>query len=66
MRVQVDEDRCIGTGQCVFAAPDVFDQDDEYGVVVLLDENPPRELHADVRDAAHACPGRAIAVDEQA
>ncbi len=32
-RVTVDRDRCIGAGQCVLSAQEVFDQD-ETGVVV--------------------------------
>jgi len=32
MRVTVDQDRCIAAGQCVAAAPDVFDQRDEDGM----------------------------------
>lgn len=40
MKVVVDEDKCVAAGQCVAAAMDVFDQRDEDGIVVLLDENP--------------------------
>jgi ferredoxin len=60
MRVSVDEDLCIGAGNCVLTAPDVFDQGEE-GFVVLLDDDPPRELDEDVRLAALRCPARAIA-----
>ena len=34
MRVNADRESCIGSGQCVLDAPDVFDQDDD-GVVSL-------------------------------
>jgi ferredoxin len=64
MRVRVDEDRCVGAGQCVLAAPDVFDQSDDDGIVVLLQERPPAELHDDVRQAARVCPALAIELDE--
>jgi ferredoxin len=36
MKVAVEQDRCVGSGQCVLLAPDVFDQRDEDGSVVLL------------------------------
>ena len=39
MKVTVDEDKCCGAGTCVLLAPDVFDQRDEDGIVVLLDEH---------------------------
>ena len=41
MKVSVDQDKCISSGQCVSHASEVFDQRDEDGVVVLLNENPP-------------------------
>jgi ferredoxin len=63
MKVIVDQDRCIGSGQCVLLAPDVFDQRDEDGIVVLKDANPPSELDDDVAEAAQVCPGLAISVE---
>ena len=64
MKVTVDQDKCVGAGQCVLLAPDVFDQRDEDGVVVLLQENPPAELHDAVRQAAQVCPALAIELAE--
>jgi ferredoxin len=63
VRVIVDQDACICSGQCVLAAPDVFDQSEE-GFVVLLDDDPPHELLEDVRQAAATCPALAITVEE--
>lgn len=64
MKVTVDHDKCVASGQCVLLAPDVFDQRDEDGIVELKDENPPAPLHEDVRQAARVCPSLAIWVDE--
>lgn len=64
MRVIVDVEKCCGAGQCVLLAPKVFDQQDD-GIVLLLDAAPPRELHASVREAANVCPASAITVDER-
>lgn len=64
MRVTVDQNKCVGAGQCLLAAPDVFDQLDEDGIVVLLNPDPPTELTADVKQAATMCPALAITVEE--
>ncbi|MEV6589904.1 ferredoxin [Streptomyces acidicola] len=60
MRVEVDAPKCVAAGQCVLIAPDVFDQSEEDGVVVLLDETPTDALHDVVRESAMSCPAAAI------
>ena len=62
MRVSVDVPRCVASGQCVLIAPEVFDQRDEDGLVVLLDSSPPPSQHAGVRESALVCPAAAIHV----
>lgn len=64
MKVVVDQDKCVGSGQCVLAADDVFDQRDEDGLVALLDASPPEQRLADVRHAAAVCPAAAILVED--
>ncbi|GAA4213094.1 ferredoxin [Actinocatenispora rupis] len=56
MRVTVDVDRCCASGQCVEAAPDVFDQDDDTGLVVLRAERPTAAQLPGVRRAVAVCP----------
>jgi ferredoxin len=63
MRVIVDQDACVSSGQCVLTVAAVFDQNDD-GIVVLLDECPPTELHGAARKAAALCPALAITVIE--
>jgi ferredoxin len=64
MKVTVDQDKCIASGQCVLAVPDVFDQREEDGIVVLLNPSPDSALAEDVKQAASLCPGRAITVED--
>lgn len=64
MKVIVDEDKCVSSGQCVRSAAEVFDQRDDDGVVVLLDEHPPAGQADSVRRAAAACPAQAIHIEE--
>lgn len=64
MKVTVDQDKCVSSGQCALNASDVFDQRDEDGVVVLLDDSPADEQQDNVRKAAAACPALAIDIEE--
>lgn len=64
MKVTVDQDKCVSSGQCVLNAAEVFDQRDEDGVVVLLTTNPEADQADNVRRAAAACPAQAIYVEE--
>ena len=63
LKVRVDLEKCIGAGHCVLRAPRIFDQRDD-GMVILLDESPPPELHAAARKAADLCPSQAITIEE--
>ena len=49
---------------CVLYAPEVFDQNEDDGVVVLLADEPGPALAADTRKAAAACPALAIHLEE--
>ena len=64
MKVSVDEDKCCGSGQCVMLAPEVFDQREDDGVVMLLQVEPDAGRHAAVREAASMCPAAAIALGD--
>jgi ferredoxin len=64
MKVTIDQDRCIGSGQCVLAAAEVFDQRDDDGIVVLLTDDPSPDLHEAVRHAAGFCPALAITLTD--
>jgi len=64
VRVVVDEQRCVGAGQCVWVAPQVFDQRSSDGVVVLRMPEPPSEQEPYVREAAALCPARAIRIED--
>jgi ferredoxin len=64
MKVTVDQNACASSGNCVMNAPQVFDQRDDDGVVVLLNESPPAEQADGTRRAAAACPALAIHIEE--
>jgi len=53
----VDRDACMGSGNCAFWAPGVFDLDED-GIAVVVGDPAGRE--EDVRKAAANCPTSAI------
>jgi ferredoxin len=64
MRVRADRDRCCGSGNCVMTAPEVFDQDDAEGLVLVRAAEVPPALDERVRLAAQLCPAGALEVEE--
>jgi ferredoxin len=64
VRVAADRDVCIGSGNCVFTAPAVFDQDDDEGLVVLLSADVDVQAAGAVRDAVAHCPSGALRIAE--
>ncbi len=59
IEVTVDRSLCIGSGDCVDTAPDVFQLDDEDKAVVVDPDGAPVE---DIIEAAQNCPVSAIFV----
>ncbi|HET7653258.1 MAG TPA: ferredoxin [Acidimicrobiales bacterium] len=59
--ITIDRDTCMGSGNCSFWAPGVFDLDDE-GIAIVLD---PTAAPIDkIRLAEQGCPTRAITLTE--
>ena len=59
IRVEVDRSLCIGSGDCVDTAPDVFQLDSEDKAVVV---DPDGASKDDIVEAAQNCPVSAIFV----
>ncbi|MFJ8812934.1 ferredoxin [Amycolatopsis thermoflava] len=62
-RPLIDANRCEGHARCVARAPELFDVDDE-GVSFVLVEEVPAHLADAAREAAQACPERAISLTD--
>lgn len=62
-RVILDLDTCQGYANCVVAAPEVFDIDEQTATAVLLQEMPDDALRASVEDAVSRCPTEAISLE---
>jgi ferredoxin len=59
LRIEVDRERCMGSGECTYHAPATFDLDGDLKAVVVDAEGDPPEK---VRLAADSCPTRALRV----
>jgi ferredoxin len=59
VRVDADRDACISAGNCVMTAGEVFDQDDD-GIVVVLVPEVSADDEARVREAVKLCPASAL------
>ncbi|WP_431038799.1 ferredoxin [Streptomyces sp. P6-2-1] len=64
-RVTVRTEVCVGAGQCVLAAAEVFDQGEDDGLVRLVDPHPAPALLPSVREARHRCPSGAITLHDE-
>jgi ferredoxin len=62
VRVEIDRDRCMGSGNCAYWAPTVFDLDDEGIAVVVGDPSVDAER---VQLAAEGCPTRSITLKSE-
>ena len=63
MKVVVDFDACAAHGDCVTAAPELFDIGDDDEVVRVLQEEPGEDLREQAEAAADACPMFAITIE---
>ncbi len=59
IRIEVDRDLCIGSGDCVDSQPEVFQLDDEGKAIVIDPDAAPTD---GVVEAAQNCPVTAIFV----
>ncbi len=58
-RVEVDRDRCLGTGTCEMIAPEVFEVGDD-GVVAVVRPVVAGDDDGVVEEAVRACPVQAL------
>ena len=67
-RVVADRTKCVGGGNCVMSAPQLFAQDEDDGLVQVIKPNPGVEDIAAAELAVISCPSQALEIvdtDEQ-
>jgi ferredoxin len=65
MRLIADTERCVGAGQCVLTEPELFDQSDHDGTVILLHDTPEGPQLEKAREAVGICPAQALMLSEE-
>jgi len=61
--LKADFEACQGYANCVVAAPEVYDIDDD-GTVVLLKEEISDDERAEVDEAVNSCPTSALSIED--
>ena len=64
LKIIADRGRCTSSGNCARVAPELFDQGEEDGIVILREAEPPTWLVEAAREAESLCPARAILIIE--
>jgi ferredoxin len=62
MRILIDREVCVGSGNCVYFEPKVFGQDPDDGLVTLVTDSPEPDIHKSALAAVENCPVRALFV----
>jgi ferredoxin len=62
IRIVIDRERCVGSGNCLYWAPGTFDLGDD-GISMVVD--PLGDDHERIRVAVEGCPTRAISIEDQ-
>ena len=63
VEIRIDREKCMGSGNCSFWAPNTFDLDDD-GVAIVI--NPDGDEASKIQNAANGCPTQAITLSEGA
>lgn len=61
VRIEINREKCMGSGNCLFWAPGVFELGDD-GVAFIVD--PTAATQRQIEQAAEGCPTQAIALSE--
>ena len=60
--IEIDRERCMGSGNCSFWAPNTFDLD-EVGYAIVVDRD--GDEASKIQNAANGCPTQAITLTER-
>ena len=63
MKLLLDFEVCEGHGECVVAAPELFDLDEDGAKAIILNDEPEEALRAKAIEAVKLCPVAALRLE---
>jgi ferredoxin len=64
MRIELDPELCQAYGNCLLAAPEIFELTQNDPVARILREQPDESMRAQVEEAVASCPVQALTVTD--
>ena len=64
MRIEINMETCLNSGQCAYMQPELFEVDDDGVPTVLVSGELTPEQLAAAEDAADVCPSQSITLVE--
>ncbi|MFC7624893.1 ferredoxin [Microlunatus sp. GCM10028923] len=64
IKIIADRDVCVGSGNCAFTAPELFDQSEDDGTVLVIKDVPDPDQEEAAREAVSFCPSAALSLQE--
>jgi ferredoxin len=65
MRIIVDTDKCIGSGNCVLACQEIFAQSEDNGLIHVLNTHPSLTLLPHIKQAIQDCPALVFRLEDE-
>jgi ferredoxin len=65
MRIEINMETCLNSGQCAYMQPELFEVDDAGVPTVLVSGELTPEQQAAAEDAADVCPSQSITLVEE-
>ena len=64
MKIKIDKEKCLMSGECYYNHPELFKMDDDGAPVVLVDDVADAALRKHAEEAAEVCPAVAISLED--
>ncbi|GHO92320.1 ferredoxin [Reticulibacter mediterranei] len=65
MRIVVSTDKCVASGSCALASPQIFTQRESDGVVHVLNMHLSQNILQKMREVVDACPAQAFTIEDE-